>query len=410
VPDGDGDERQREHRSGASSIAYRPLTYTQPVSPATPPAGFLTIGNETARLAALRASGSGRLHRTILVHGPRGAGKDAFVEDLLALLLCAAPDGEERPCNACRACHDARSRSHPDLVLGSPEIWREARSTGESIVGVARRWLLESSGTPVAGEWRVILIEHVDRANEQTQNALLKALEEPSPRQMFVLVADDLGRVLPTIRSRAQLLRVGAVPKDRLVALLVDRHALPADSAEALALMADGLPGRAVELAKHAEVVEWRRRVQSELLSLLWRDRADRFESIRDLLDQAAPTLASEPAQPDPDEGEAAPRTSSAQLRSRALQIVEIWRSLARDLLVSAAGRPERTPGPHLHPEFASTAAALPPEELTAFLRQLDRIGDGLEQNAAPRLALDVAMLAWPRLVEPARSGTTTRR
>lgn len=410
MPDGDGDERRHKHRTGASSIAYRPLTYTQPVSASTPPAGFLTIGNETARLAALRASGSGRLHRTILVHGPRGAGKDAFVNDLLALLLCNAPGGAERPCNACRGCRDARSRSHPDLVLGSPRLWREARSTGESIVGVARRWLLESSGTPVAGERRVLLIDEVDQANEQTQNVLLKALEEPSERQMFVLVADDLGRVLPTIRSRAQLLRVGAVPKDQLVALLMDKHSLPADSAEALALMADGLPGRAVDLAEHADVVDWRRRVQSELLSLLWRDRADRFESIRDLLDQSAPALGSEPAQPDPDDGEAAPRTSSAQQRARALRIVDAWRSLARDLLVSAAGRPERTPGAHLHPDFATTAAGLRPEELTAFLRLLDRIDDGLEQNAAPRLALDVAMLAWPRMAEPAKSRAPSPR
>ena len=70
----------------------------------------------------------------------------------------------------------------------------------------------------------MILIEGADRANEQAQNALLKALEEPSPRQMFVLVADEPGRLLPTIRSRAQLLRVGPVPKAELRDWLVEHE------------------------------------------------------------------------------------------------------------------------------------------------------------------------------------------
>jgi DNA polymerase-3 subunit delta' len=104
---------------------------------------------------------------------------------------------------------------------------------------------------------------------------------------MFVLVADDVGRVLPTIVSRSQLLRIGAVPRRELVDWLMDRERLPEDQADALARIADGLPGRAIRFARQPELVEWRRRTQAELLGLLSRGVADRFASVRDLLDQA---------------------------------------------------------------------------------------------------------------------------
>jgi DNA polymerase-3 subunit delta' len=367
--------------------------------------GFLSLGQPIARQAVLRAAAANRLQRTLLVHGPAGAGKGAFVEDLLALLLCGDPSAERRPCNACRACRDARARAHPDLVIGSPERWRDARSTGESIVSAARRWLLESSGTPVAGERRVLLVEGLDRANEQAQNALLKALEEPSARQMFLLVAEDLGRVLPTIVSRSQLLRIGAVPRQELVAWLMDRERLPEDQADALARIAGGLPGRAIGFARQPQLVEWRRRTQAELLGLMGRGVADRFASVRDLLEQAAraglPPEAALEREPAGDVEGGAPLqagTTGAAQRTAALAIVEAWRDLTRDLLVSAAGRPAMAPAAQLMPELASAAGTLEPAALATFLELLERIHEGLLQNAAPRLALESAMLSWPAI------------
>jgi DNA polymerase-3 subunit delta' len=389
---------------GPSPVAYCRLTYTQAVSVTVAQTGFLSLGQPIARAAVLRAAASDRLQRTLLVHGPVGAGKGAFVDDLLALLLCSEQQVERRPCNGCRSCRDARARIHPDLVIGSPERWRDARSTGESIVAAARRWLLESSGTPIAGDRRVILVEGVDRASEQAQNALLKALEEPLARQMFVLVADDLGRVLPTIVSRSQLLRIGAVPRHELVEWLMDRERLPEDQADALARIADGLPGRAIGFARQPELVEWRRRTQGELLGLLSRGVADRFASVKDLLDQAPRAgMAPEPPaeEPAPDEpGAVPPRTAGtgAAQRAAALAIVEAWQGLTRDLLVSAAGRPAMAPSAQLMPELESAARSLRPEALTGFLNLTEHIRDGLLQNAAPRLALERAMLSWPTI------------
>jgi len=361
----------------------------------TSAAGFLSLGQATSRTIVQRSSARGRLQRTLLIHGPAGSGKGAFVDDLLALLLCQAGGGE-RPCNACSGCRHARARTHPDLVIGSPERWREGRSTGESIVAAARTWLTEGAGAPIAGERRVILIEGVDRANEQTQNALLKALEEPTSRHMFVLVADEPTRVLPTIRSRSQAVRVGAVPRAELVAWLVDRERLPVDQADALARIAGGMAGTAIGWARSPHLVDWRRRTQRELLGLLGRGRADRFSSVRDLLDDAARLGVEQPAGDEVPVTEDGVRPSGGVHREAALLIVDAWLGLARDLAVSAAGRPQIAAAAALDPELPRLAGQIGQAAIRDFIALLERIRDGLRENAAPRLALEVAMLAWP--------------
>jgi DNA polymerase III delta subunit-like protein len=358
--------------------------------------GFQTLGQQAARAAAQRAVVAGRVPRTLLVHGPPGAGKGAFVEDLLALLFCQAGDLATRPCNACRGCRDARAMAHPDLVIGSPDAWRDARSTGESIVAAARRWLLGAATSPVVGELRVVLIEAADRANEQTQNALLKALEEPAPRQMFILVADEPSLLLPTIRSRAQQLRVGAVSQAELRGWLVDHERLPADQADALARLSGGLAGRAIGYARNPGLIDWRRRTQLELLELLRRGRADRFGSVRELLDGAARLGMAAPDEVDQVADEEPARVAGAAQRSAALLIVDAWQSLARDLLLAGAGRSSLAPASQLVDALDLAAGDVQRDQLAGFIRLLERVRDGLRTNAAPRLALEVAMLRWP--------------
>ena len=355
------------------------------------------MGQATAKRIARHAAERGRSGPTLLVHGPPGSGKHAFVDDLLALAFCTDADASRRPCNACRGCRDARARAHPDLVIGSMDAWREQRSTGESIVAVARRWLLDAAGAPVVADRRIVLIEHADRANEQIQNALLKALEEPTDRHTFILVADEPSRLLATIRSRCQPLRIGRVPHAELVAHLMDRRSLPADQADALARIADGLSSTAMAFADRADLLAWRRRLHAELLSLLERGRADRFGAIGDLLDEAGRLNAPMPDVSSDEEGETARTPASAQ-RAAALVIVDAWLGLARDLLVAAAGRPDLAPGTELAPDVARMGPRLEAAAIMRFIRLLARIHDGLRENAAPRLALEAAMLTWPQL------------
>lgn len=360
-----------------------------------PAPGFLSLGQPVARQTVRRAAATGRLQATLLIHGPSGAGKSAFVDDLLALLFCTHADAAERPCNRCRGCSQARAHSHPDLSSGSPQSWREARSAGESIVAAARRWLLENAGAPIVADRRVIVLEHVDQANEQTQNALLKVLEEPGPRQMFVLVADEPARLLPTIRSRAQSLRIGRVPRRQLADWLVEQRALPTDQAEALARISDGLPGAAVDyVADGARRLDWWRRTQLQLVELLGRGRADRFAAIRDLLEDAS-RVAAPPSEATDADAEAASGTSAMQ-RGAAIAVIDAWLSLSRDLLVAAAGRPAIAPAAEVVTDLGLVAARIERSDLLAFVAQLEDAREALRQNAAPILAMQMLMLSWP--------------
>lgn len=360
--------------------------------------GFRSLGQTPARRVALRSVERGRHGRTLLVHGPPGAGKRMFVDDLLALAFCTGEDRDARPCNACRGCRDARARTHPDLVVGSPETWREQRSTGESIVAAARRWLLDAAGAPVTADRRIVLIEHADRANEQTQNALLKTLEEPTDRHAFILVADEPSRLLPTIRSRCQPMRIGPVPRAELVEHLVATERLPEDQADALARIANGLSGTAVTYARDPALLRWRTMVQTQLLDLLERGRADRFATVRDLLDETV-RLRPSPVVETSDDDEPARTPASAQ-REAALLIVDAWLGLTRDLLVAAVGRAVLAPSGEVAPALQEVGARIGARSLVGMSRLLERIHDGLRENAAPRLALEMAMLRWP---SPAR-------
>ncbi len=360
--------------------------------------GFQGLGHATARGIASGASRRGRLGRTLLVHGPRAAGGASFIDDLLAMLLCADADLERRPCNACRGCSDGRGRAHPDLVIGSTALWRGARSGGESIVAAARRWLMEAAGAPIVAGQRVILIEGVDDASEQAQNVLLKALEEPNPRQVFVLTAEEPGRVLPTIRSRAQSLRLGPVPRDELVAWLVEREHLTDDQALSIARIADGMAGAAIGFARNSQQLEWRRRVQGELLALLPLGRADRIAAGRDLVAEAIRLVEDVGEEPQVSDEDASVRAAPAtgQLRAGALLVLDAWISLARDLAMVAAGRAHLAPSTELVDGTEAAGRAISIGEAAQAVRDLERIRDGIAVNAAPRLAMSVAMLAWP--------------
>ncbi len=367
-------------------------TYTRAVIDTSVSGGFRSVGQATARRLAQRVIGRGG-SATLLVHGPAGSGKETFVDDLLGLLFCEADTESAKPCNACRGCRDARSRSHPDLVIGSPETWREARSSGESIVAAARRWLLDAAGAPVTATRRAVLIEQADRAGEQIQNALLKVLEEPTDRHVFILVADEPGGLLPTIRSRCQPLRMGPVPREELVAHLMDARRLPADQADILARISDGMSGLALAYADDHELLAWRRRVQGELLSLMERGRADRFGSVRDLLDETVRA-----AHPPMQEADEEARTPASLQRRAASMIVDAWLALTRDLIVTAAGRASLAPARELAADLEPLAARAGIGPLLRAADRLEKVRAGLAENAAPRLALEAAMLDWPML------------
>lgn len=219
----------------------------------------LPIGNEGARHAFDAALRSGALHHAWLLAGPEGVGKAAFAEAAAMRLLAEAadphglPPGLEVPAgHPTRGLIDAGA--HPDLrilrrLLKDPDKPGDyARSI--TIKQVRELWGLFAT-KPALSPRRVIVIDAIDDVERPgASNALLKNLEEPPAGTIFLLVSHAPGRLLPTIRSRARLLRFEPLADEQVRQVL--QGTLPESSPaelDELVTLAEGSPGRALGFA-----------------------------------------------------------------------------------------------------------------------------------------------------------------
>jgi len=188
-----------------------------------------------AALGAALAPG-GRPSHAYLFHGPAGSGKRVAARAFAAALLA---EGAADPAGArARVDHG----THPDLA------WVAPSGAHEMLVGDVEPVVSGAAMTPFEAARRVFVLERADTLIEQAANKLLKTLEEPAPFVHLVLLTDRLGEVLPTIRSRCQLVRFDALPPAEL-AERVGRRGVAPEQAAACARLALGDGERALELA-----------------------------------------------------------------------------------------------------------------------------------------------------------------
>jgi DNA polymerase-3 subunit delta' len=197
----------------------------------------------------------GRLASTFLFVGPAGIGKRAFALKLAQALLCQErPESALDPCERCPACVQVAALTHPDLeIVGKPRD--KSAIPVETFIGDREHRMQEGlchriALKPFMGGRKVAIIDDADYLNQEGANALLKTLEEPPPRSVLILIGTSADKQLPTIRSRAQIIRFQPLPQNVVARLLVDRGIMT-DAAEAgrLASYSGGSIEQAAELA-----------------------------------------------------------------------------------------------------------------------------------------------------------------
>lgn len=173
-----------------------------------------------------------------LLTGPPGSGRSVAARAFAAALQC--PDGG---CGACRECRTALEGTHADVdVIATEGLTLTVKLARELVLLAARR--------PSLGRWRVIVIEDADRLHERAADALLKALEEPVGRTVWILCAPSLEDVIITIRSRSRHVRLRTPPVEAVAALLVRRDGIDPAMATFAARAAQCHVGLARRLAR----------------------------------------------------------------------------------------------------------------------------------------------------------------
>lgn len=203
------------------------------------------VGQEHV-IATLKGAVRGDMTHAWLITGPPGSGRSNA-----ALAFAAALQCEQGGCGECHSCQTARIGSHADISVTRTE---------KLTIGVddVRALVRSSALAPVGRRWQVMVVEDADRLTEQAANALLKAIEEPTDRTVWLLCAPTVEDVLPTIRSRTRLVVLSTPSVEEVAAFLVSRDGAPADVAARAARASQGHIGRARALARDKATLDRR--------------------------------------------------------------------------------------------------------------------------------------------------------
>ncbi|HEY3087619.1 MAG TPA: DNA polymerase III subunit delta' [Jatrophihabitantaceae bacterium] len=384
-----------------------------------PAVGVLRSAAKAARdMHEGRPVAPGTLTHAWLFTGPPGSGRSVAARAFAAALECVS-DGEPG-CGVCSGCHTTLTRSHPDVRAVVPEGLSISVAEMRAVVATAARM-------PALGRWQVVLIEDADRLTEQASNALLKAVEEPPARTVFLLCApsthpDD---VAVTIRSRCRLVPLRIPPAEAVAGILV-RAGVDAETARWAAATGQGHVGRSRRLAHDADARARRAEVLAIPASLT--SLAACLAAADHLVGAAEAEAAAITFERDAGEAEAlqtalggggtgkgvaaasrgataAVRELERRQRSRATRTQRdaLDRALVdlaafyRDVLLRQAGAVVAP----AHPDFADDVAAVATRTTPAgALRRLDAVlacREAVELNVKPRVAVE-AMTAALRL------------
>jgi DNA polymerase III subunit delta' len=205
--------------------------------------------------------------------GPPGSGRSSAAVAFAQALICP-----NNGCGTCNDCNSAKTHGHPDVEI--------IRTEGLSIkVEEVRELLTRVAWAPSMGGWRVVVMEDADRLTESAANALLKAIEEPGTRTVWLLCAPTLHDVLPTIRSRCRHLQLRTPSLEAVTNVLINRDHIAPGMADFAARVSQGHIGRAKYLATNESVRSNRKTIMQ--LPLQLGSLAAAFQAAQTLVDLA---------------------------------------------------------------------------------------------------------------------------
>jgi DNA polymerase-3 subunit delta' len=366
------------------------------------------VGQEAA-VAVLRgavADPAAMTHAWLLT-GPPGSGRSNAARAFAAALQC-----ERGGCGHCHACTTALAGTHADVTVVATEQVGIKIDETRSLVALAQR-------SPSEGRWRVIVVEDADRMTDRTSNVLLKAIEEPPPRTVWLLCAPSPQDVVLTLRSRSRAVALRVPPVDAVAELLVTRDGVDPRVAAVAARASQSHIGIARRLARDPQARARRatvlaipgaiRGVGDAVLAAgdlveVAQEEARAATEHRDAQEKAAllhalgaqgattlpPSLRAQVTQLERDQKSRATRAQRDVLDRSMVDLL----SLYRDVLVVQLGAGVELVNTELEDDVRTLAERSTPEQT---LRRMDAIGEArtrLAGNVAPLLAVEAMTIA----------------
>ena len=197
------------------------------------------IGHQQIIEQFQRTVASGRIAGAYLFVGPAGVGKETVARYFAQLIFCQQDAQPPTVCGTCLACRKVDSGNHPDLQFIRPD--------GSLLkIGQIRELRRQVIYAPLEASRKVYILTDVDRMNPEAENCLLKTLEEPPAASVLILLTSNLQVLLPTTRSRCQILQFHPMPTQELATILADRYSVAPEQATTLAIAAGGSIGKAL--------------------------------------------------------------------------------------------------------------------------------------------------------------------
>ena len=341
---------------------------------------------------------------TWLFTGPPGSGRSNAAIAFAAALVC-----KDSGCSKCNDCMSTIIGTHADVEL--------IKTEGLSIkIDEIRELITRASWAPSVASYRVVVMEDADRLTESAANALLKVIEEPGLRTIWLLCAPTLTDVLPTIRSRCRHLSLRTPSTKAVANLLIERESIDPKTAEFAARAAGGHIGRARRLATDENAKQNRTRILK--LPLMIKDVASAYKAAQFLVDAAKADALKDSEKKDEDEisklkeawgatgskmvsgGAKVVKELEKEQKSRATRMVRDYldralldlSTLYRDILLIQSSSVDSLINQDLIEEIKQLAQATRPEQTLAKIESILKTRRNLAHNAAPLLLIEALM------------------
>ena len=322
------------------------------------------VGHEKAVGLLERSLKGGKLSHAYLFVGPRHVGKMTLALSLAQALNCLA---DEKPCGQCHQCLRIAVGKHTSVqVIGL---------NGKTEIGIdqIREMQHLSSLKPGEGRHWVFIIDGAEHLSHEASNCLLKTLEEPPPDVQLILLAINERLLLPTVLSRCQRLELRPLPTAIAEQALIHRWGVPAEQAGVLARLSCGCLGWAVAASSDEGPLSERRQRLSALRHLASVGREERFAYAADLASQFGRDRAS------------------------VQEVLQLWLGWWRDLMLIRGRCGNFATNVDQEAALYTEAQGYSLTQIKDFIQSLQRAKGQLDQNANPRLVLEVLMLSIPR-------------